>query len=426
MSVRTLFIRTDPQRGAATAANNKHYLPYQHCCLEELRIAYFWLGVVKSSFVSCPSLPWLSSCSSWAIGRVYTIPPHVISKWLASSTHHLAMTDPDVILYLYPNNGPGQVGAQEVLSQLENKLRYMPPRCRDALEPRDLHSHEERESTEQPEEQRGLESSACLVLRFSHGAKTRLGVVAGRAPNVDLPLPKEPGVSRFHLAFTFDDKHRPIVRDLGSSCGTKVTYDGEERESRSNFDSLLQGPSILGDKPPVLHITNDIQFKVVVPPRDITSEDYIDRVARFRQGTADPEDLLASLILRSAPNTEPPTGTQTAPRLYDPALFKKKLGEGAFGVVRYVWNATTGEEYALKEPREKFIKSGHIATNHWEMEAEIMRCISHVSATTSMPGILKIALYLQPAALGPYCRVSRCHIHALASVDLRVCSRRLS
>jgi hypothetical protein len=42
-----------------------------------------------------------------------------------------------------------------------------------------------------------------------------------------------------------------------------------------------------------------------VPPHDITSQDYIDRVARFREGTVDPEDLFASLILRSAPGTQP-------------------------------------------------------------------------------------------------------------------------
>jgi hypothetical protein len=291
----------------------------------------------------------------------------------------------------------------------------------------DIPSRQDRESTEWPEEQRGLESSACLVLRFSHGAKTRHGVVAGCAPNVDLPLQKRPGVSRFHLAFTFDDKDRPIARDLGSLCGTRVIYDGEERERRSNFDYLLQGPGILGNKPPVLNVTGDVQFKVVVPPRDITSQDYIDRVARFRQGTADPEDLFASLVLRSAPGTQPPTGTHTAPRLSDgPALFEKKLSEGAFAVVTYVWNATTGEEYALKEPLEKFIKSGQVITMDWKREAEVMGGISHVSAAPSIPNILKIALYLQPTALGPYCRVSRCHILPLAPVDLRVCPRRLS
>lgn len=401
-------------------ANNRLYLLYQRCCLEHGLATAFWLGVVDSSFVSCPSLPWLdpqrktiktgSRIHGLQLGVVEivdTIPPL------------LEMTDPDIILYLYPNDGPGNGGAVDAIYTFRGGSRYMPPRRRDALEQYDIYSRQDRESTEQPEEQRGLESSACIVLRFSDGAKTRLGVVAGCAPNVDLPFEKQPGISRFHLAFTFDDKDRPIARDLGSLCGTRVIYDGEEGKRRSNFDYLLQGPRILGNKPPVLNVTGKVQFKVVVPPRDITSQDYINRVARFRQGTADHEDLFASLVLRSAPGTQPPTGTDTPSRLsVDPVLYKKKLGEGAFGVVTYVWNATTGEEYALKEPLEKFIKSGQVITKNWKKEAEIMGRISHVSAAPSVPNILTIALYLQPADLGPYCRVSRCHILPLAPVDL--------
>jgi hypothetical protein len=63
----------------------------------------------------------------------------------------------------------------------------------------------------------------------------------------------------------------------------------------------------------------------------------------------------------------------------------------------YVWNATTtGEEYALKEPLERFIKSGQVKMSHWKREAEVMRRISHVSAALSIPSVLRIALYSQP------------------------------
>jgi len=49
-------------------------------------------------------------------------------------------------------------------------------------------------------------------------------------------------------------------------------------------------------------------FKVVVSSSDITSPDYIDRVVRFQQGTADPENLSASLVARSVSGTQPPKG----------------------------------------------------------------------------------------------------------------------
>ena len=297
------------------------------------------------------------------------------------------MTDSDIILYLYPSDGPGYRNAENVISMPQNEPRYMPPNRRVTPEPGDSLSRQDRESTEQPEEQRGLESTACLALRFSHGAKTRLGVVVGCGRNVDLPLRKLPGISRFHLAFTFDDKNRPIVRDLGSLCGTKVIYDVEEGERRSNFDFLLQGPGILNNKPPVVNVTSHTQFKIVVPPHDIMAQDYIDRVNRFRQGAADPEYLFASLALQSAPGTQPSTGKHTPSRLSGPVLYKKKLGEGVFGIVTYIWNATTGEEYAMKEPLVKVIRSGQVIIKDWKKEAQVMENISHVSAKPSMLNI---------------------------------------
>ena len=67
--------------------------------------------------------------------------------------------------------------------------------------------------------------------------------MGGHAANADLAFQNIPGISHFHLAFIIDGQHRPIVRDLGSTGGTKVTYNGEEGERLSNFDWLLEGPS---------------------------------------------------------------------------------------------------------------------------------------------------------------------------------------
>ena len=181
------------------------------------------------------------------------------------------MADPDIILYLYLNNSLGRRGAQQAISLPENKSRYIPPQRCDTLEPRNISSYQDRELIEQLEKQRGLESSDCLVLRFSDSAKICHSIVAGYALNIDLPLQKQAGISCFYLIFTFDGKNRLIARDLGSLYRIKVIYNKEEGERWSNFDYLLQGPRILGNKPPVLNIISCIQFKVVMPPRDIIS-----------------------------------------------------------------------------------------------------------------------------------------------------------
>ncbi|MCJ1424194.1 hypothetical protein MMC29_002081 [Sticta canariensis] len=217
------------------------------------------------------------------------------------------MDDPDdVILYLLPHKSEGFDGAAFATAMPENKSRFLAGRGSDALKPPKIPHRQERGGTELPVERGLLENTDCLVVRFSQGARTRVGVVAGLAAHADLTIQKIPGISTFHLAFTFDDQYRPIVRDLGSTGGTKVTYNEEEAERLSNFDWLLQGPSIARGKPPVLNITDLVQFKVIVPPRDITSPDYIDRVKRFRMGTADPDELFASFIIQSAQGTRLP------------------------------------------------------------------------------------------------------------------------
>ncbi|MCJ1423372.1 hypothetical protein MMC29_001255 [Sticta canariensis] len=146
--------------------------------------------------------------------------------------------------------------------------------------------------------------------------------------------------------------------------GTKVTYNGEERDRLSSIDWPLVGPSIITNgKPPILNITDRVQFKVVVPHRSITSPEYIDEVKKFRMGTGDPENL---------GQQTPSTGSRSRQILY-----MTKFGEGAYGVVTYVWDLTTREEYVVKRPLRKLIKSGKVDLKSWRIEAEIMRTISH-------------------------------------------------
>lgn len=298
--------------------------------------------------------------------------------------------DPDIILCLYPYKGEGYNGASYAVSILENMSRFLAARPSespplDTLKPYNTPPRQERAGTELPEEHEVLEKTDCLVVRFSDGSRTRHGVVCGRAANVDLRLQHLPGISKVHLTFTFDDDNWPIARDLGSSGGTKVIYDGEEVRRRSHFDWQLRGPEILSNKPPVLNFTDKVQFQVVVPPHDVTSQDYLDRVARFREGTADAEDLFASLLLFSGAGTRLPTGTHTPSTRSGPILYKKELGKGQFGIVTYVWNVTTRETYVMKEPLRKPRTPTEIKP--WEEEARIMCSIKHVNIAPGAPAL---------------------------------------
>lgn len=270
----------------------------------------------------------------------------------------------DVILWLLPHKGGGFDGAAFATSMLQNKSRFVAAR-HDV--PKQRIPREERGGTELPVEYGLLKNTDCLAVRFSHGARTSVGVVGGCAANVDLSIQDIPGISKYHFAITFDDQNRPIARDLGSRGGTKVTFNEEERERLSNFDWPLEGPSIANGKPPILNLTDLVQFKVILPHHDYTSPEYIDRVRKFRLGTGDPENLFASLIIQSAQGTRLPSGQQT-PSMDSrsrPILYRKQAGKVNYGVVIYVWNLTTKEEYVMKRPLAKLIKSRTFSEKMW-------------------------------------------------------------
>ena len=288
----------------------------------------------------------------------------------------LEQMDSDIFAYLYPSRGEGYDGASYAICMPENESRFLAAvsskRSEKASEITDRH---ERGGTVLPEERGALEDTNALVCRFSDLHRTGDGLVIGCASDADIAIQPWPGISRFHLALTFDDDGWPIARDLGSSGGTVITYDGEKGERLSNFPWQLRGPEILKNKALVLNLTDLIQFLLVIPPHDMASADYCCRVAEFRKRTAEPEDLFASLRVYSGAGTQLPTGTHTPLTRSGPIFYKKEIGRGEFGVVTYVWNVTTREKYVLKEPTRDRLTN--LELKSWREEARIMRRVSH-------------------------------------------------
>ncbi|KAL8895382.1 MAG: hypothetical protein Q9207_008197 [Kuettlingeria erythrocarpa] len=283
------------------------------------------------------------------------------------------MYDPDIIAIIYPAEGQGECQAEKAIKEASNRSRFVPPRRRDdRLEPHGSDSRFIREATEQPEEKQ-LEDRPRLVLRFSNPPKTRQGLVAGRNPEADLFLGDIKGVSWNHFALTFDDQNCLIVRDLHSTVGTRVIYDGEDWQQGRGVDWSARGPSFLKGKTPVIKVLECLQFGLIVPDHDTTSQTYLDNVAVFRQGTTAAEDLFCDLQVLCRPQTELPTPCMAhlpSSQIPGPRLWKKEIGRGAFALVSYAWDVTSRAEYALKEPRPG--KGGN-----WKREAEIMKGLSH-------------------------------------------------
>ncbi len=101
---------------------------------------------------------------------------------------------------------------------------------------------------------------------------------------------------------------------------------------------------------------------------------------------------MASLIIQSAEGTRLPSGQQTLPvdSRSRPVLHRERIGNGSYGVVIHVWNISTREEYVVKRPLAKLIRSHKFSKRMWEKEAEIMSSVSHVSTGVSEPSCLLV------------------------------------
>ena len=283
------------------------------------------------------------------------------------------MGDTDLIARLYPFDDHLGYAAYAI----EHSPRYVPPRISRQIDLEAKWNRRARGSTEPPETYDDVERLPCLELRFSFPPKNSRGFTSGTSEPCDFLIPID-GISRYHFVLTYkklaDGYYRLIVRDPGSTHGTKVTYDRKGDEVRSNFDWILGGDQFPNKtKEIVIHPHENLKFRIFLALQDITSPTYVANVERFLQGSGDAESLLGGLGLQSGPATELNSGAQTPAEeriLIDRGIISK----GGFGIVTRHWNVSTGQEYACKRPISKKDYDRKI----WEKEIDLMRRIKHV------------------------------------------------
>lgn len=297
----------------------------------------------------------------------------------------LALDDPDVIAYLFPVHSLRRNKAKDVI--LENKIHLIHLRGSRI----DIHPQPQdhgldravRSATESPEEKETdifSSDDACLEFRFSKPPKTSKGLVAGRCPSSDIVIPNVKGSSWYHFALTFDHDNRFIVRDLGSTVGTRMLYGSLSEDAKRGFnvDFSAEGPPLLHSRPPIIKITSELHFVLVMPRHDITSSTYLAGVARFREGTADAANLFSDMALQSHVRTELPTPSSEEPladaRVPGQIMWTQELGRGSFAVVCYAWDVQSRDEYALKKP----LPRTSFSVEQWRREAEILKGLHHV------------------------------------------------
>ncbi|KAL1855292.1 hypothetical protein VTK73DRAFT_8585 [Phialemonium thermophilum] len=238
-------------------------------------------------------------------------------------------------------------------------------------------SRRERESTQELDS--GECGRLCIELRFSKLPRSRHGVVFGRSPRSHVVLPDDPHISGYHFTLTFDESRRPIIKDWGSRNGTMVTYDRQGGERRSGFQWIVGGHEYIGHTREItVSVPSDpyYELRIEVPPHDIQSRAYADKVDRFLQGSATAESLFQLLDLQNCAETEGPSGTCSALGV-EPIYLRKPLGTGSFSAVDHGWDVSTGAEYAFKRPSPEAARRGRFDLASWKNEAHIMGLIVH-------------------------------------------------
>ncbi|KAK4064088.1 uncharacterized protein Triagg1_9244 [Trichoderma aggressivum f. europaeum] len=289
------------------------------------------------------------------------------------------MSDPDVYAYLFAIESKGNENALKAITHAKNRLRSTRSgQGKIQILENYARRRGEWETAGEPEGRDVFLDGPHIKLKFSDGAKTAHGVIIGRSPDCDIFLPGGNDVSKYHAALTFNENNYLVVRELGSTVGTRVAYGDEKARPGISTDWVVGGVDFVRDKMPMLKITRNYRFRLVVPYHDIKSRQYIDNVAKFRQGTGNIADLAELIKVRSYTATEFPTSLEARTpflKSSDPAYWSRVLGNGSFGIVTHIFNTCTGEEYALKEPKNTS-KTGY-RLQDWKKEVDIISNIQH-------------------------------------------------
>lgn len=313
------------------------------------------------------------------------------------------MADPSLIACLYPyGHGAAGTNAKSTIDMVENASHRIDPLLEDrsrqsSLAPEghdgdddgDYDDYVYGQESDHPSNIPNNDYTPGLQLRFDDWRKNRMGFVLGTSPSCDIVLPKKESLRSLaprQCVITFDSHGRLIVRDLQERSknrrGTAVMYMNKGGQKRLNFTWILGGdPFTELNKPIILALHDNLQFQIVAAQHDISSPQYQENLALFANRVAtDVHDLtLGGLGFDCLSSTAAASGAQTPST--DAILLKNgELGIGAQAVVFRLWDASTGDDYASKEPlAQKFYR-------RLSAEVQLLSQVNHVSPSRTFSG----------------------------------------
>ena len=304
------------------------------------------------------------------------------------------MEDPKLIASLIPVDDL----TKHVFSYKQNKERYVPPTGGFNDDP----VVSSRESTpayviSQTNNNGGdgYERTSRLLLNFDEPPKDpSKGFAFGtdkQKSDVVLAPRGVRGTSGIHFHISFDvinNERRLVLRD-SSTNGTAVSYDGQAKgEVRHHFTWILDLPKGKGERGGIkewaieVHV-RELTFEVKLANHQTCQAEYTTNMDRFLLLSRTFDPPLGGLRIDSYTTEVAPSQSRT-PGQRPVYISESFLGEGMFGRVDRVINASTGAIYARKTFREPpwATGKGHPKEewlNKIRREIRIMREHPHVS-----------------------------------------------
>ncbi|KAM3472664.1 hypothetical protein MY5147_005176 [Beauveria neobassiana] len=242
-----------------------------------------------------------------------------------------------------------------------------------------------------------FENLPSFILRFSTERRSKMGFVIGRNAFCDLAL-GHASLAQFHGAFTFDDSSRLIFQDLGSRHGTRVKYNKDINDNskvrdcsgkplytrfggliRRNFVWIVGGPGVY--KSVEVCLGGTLWMQVVVPGHNWSSQSHEENVGSFlRNNLAVHSGQFQSAFehaLKVKQRAKRHNFLSSAP-----IYIHQEAGWGAFGTTFRRWDASTGEEIAVKQPLGSSIDDTTLDIRGiWANEIKILRTLNHQHIT---------------------------------------------
>jgi hypothetical protein len=277
------------------------------------------------------------------------------------------MNDPNVIVRLTAITQR----AEHVFCLSKDSIHYKPP---DPLRD-DTRESFSRESTASECQEDGISDDYSSRLQWTFEQrlkKDQQRLSFGSDPHrCDIPLGRHKNISGLHFYITLDREKGVMLYDV-SKWGMIVTYDGKAGLNRHESRWILFDDLEIVEF--VVKIDKSLCFRVEIPSRATRETPKFNaNLDDFLQRSQDDDLLFGQLALYSQETTAGPT-QPLSPRRRPIYLPGKQIGKGGFGKVHEVRNVSTGAIYAAKSFMPGF---------DFEKEVEILRSLSHVSASDS-------------------------------------------